>query len=226
MGPTGSGKTTTVAKLAARATLQHGPSKLALITTDTYRIGAHEQLRIYGKILNVPVYSVKDETDLQLTLTDLQQKHLILIDTVGMSQRDRRLSEQIAMLCGGGRSIRRLLLLNATSQGSTLEDVVRAYQKDAMEGCILTKIDEAMSIGGALDVMVRHKMRLNYVTNGQRVPEDLHLANGEYLVDRAFRIPGEPSAFSLDDSEFPLIMANGEPEPASSDDKGQGGVYA
>ncbi len=206
-GPTGVGKTTTVAKLAARCTLKHGPASLALITTDTYRIGAHEQLRIYGKILGVPVYVIKDEADLQLTLSDLQNKHLILIDTVGMSQRDRRLSEQVALLSGAGRGIKRLLLLSANGQGSTLEDVVRSYKKDDMDGCILTKIDEAISIGPALDVVIRHKLMLHYVANGQRVPEDLHLPNPVYLVDRVLKPVQGDSPFTPLEAEYPLVMA-------------------
>ena len=206
-GPTGVGKTTTVAKLAARCTLKHGPASLALITTDTYRIGAHEQLRIYGKILGVPVYVIKDEADLQLTLSDLQNKHLILIDTVGMSQRDRRLSEQVALLSGAGRRIKRLLLLSANGQGSTLEDVVRAYKKDDMDGCILTKIDEAISIGPALDVVIRHKLMIHYVANGQRVPEDLHLPNPIYLVDRVLKPVQGDSPFTPLEAEYPLVMA-------------------
>ncbi|MDD5241231.1 MAG: flagellar biosynthesis protein FlhF [Sulfuricella sp.] len=207
VGPTGVGKTTTVAKLAARCALKHGPSSMALITTDTYRIGAHEQLRIYGRILGVPVYVIKDEADLQLTLSDLQSKHLILIDTVGMSQRDRRLSEQVALLSGGGCTIKRLLLLSANGQGSTLDDVVRSYQTDDMDGCILTKIDEAISIGPVLDVVIRHKLKLHYVANGQRVPEDLHLPNPVYLVDRVLKSALEASPFILQETEYPLAMA-------------------
>jgi flagellar biosynthesis protein FlhF len=215
VGPTGVGKTTTVAKLAARCRLKHGANKLALLTTDSYRIGAHEQLRIYGKILGVPVYAVKDEADLQFTLADLQNKHLVLIDTVGMSQRDRRLEEQVALLTGGGRSVKRLLLIGANAQGSTLEDVVRAYKGSGMDGCILTKVDEAISFGGALDVIIRHQLPLNYITNGQRVPEDLHLAHASYLVDRAFRPPETHASFSLEEGEFPLVMAGVSDESAS-----------
>lgn len=207
VGPTGVGKTTTVAKLAARCTLKHGPSRLALITTDTYRIGAHEQLRIYGKILNVPVFSVKDEADLQLTLADLSDRHLVLIDTVGMSQRDRRIAQQIALLCGRGQEVKRLLLLSATAHGSTLDDVVAAYRGQGMTGCILTKVDEAMSLGPVLDVAIRHKLPVHYITNGQRVPEDLHLAHAAYLIDRAFRPPREDPAFTPRPEEFALSLA-------------------
>ena len=187
VGPTGVGKTTTVAKLAARAVLKFGAERVALITTDSYRIGAHEQLKIYGRILNVPVHAVKDETELQLTLADLTRSHLILIDTVGMSQRDRRITEQIEFLCGRGSRVRRHLLLPATAQNVTLDDIVRAYRGSGMDGVILSKIDESVSIAPAIDCLIRHGLDLHYVTNGQKVPEDLHLANALYLVDRAFK---------------------------------------
>lgn len=206
VGPTGVGKTTTVAKIAASCTLQHGPSQVALVTTDSYRIGAVDQLRIYGRILGVPVYAVKDEDDLMLTLAELQGRHLVLIDTVGMSQRDRRVAEQVAMLSGHGRPVSRLLLLSAVSQAEALEDVVRRYRGDGLEGCILTKVDEAPSIGGALDVILRAGLPLHYVANGQRVPEDLHLASPLYLVERAFR--GEqPGGFRPSAEEMPLVLA-------------------
>lgn len=206
VGPTGVGKTTTVAKLAARCTLKHGPGKVALITTDSYRIGAHDQLRIYGKILGVTVYAVKDETDLQLTLADLADKHLVLIDTVGMSQRDRRVEEQIALLGGPGKTVHRLLLISATAQGGQLDDVVARYMGKGLEGAILTKVDEAMQLGAALDVIIRRRLPLHYVTNGQRVPEDLHIANPLYLIDRAMRLASS-GAHQLKEEEFPVYMA-------------------
>jgi flagellar biosynthesis protein FlhF len=187
VGPTGVGKTTTVAKLAARAVLKFGAAKVALLTTDSYRIGAHEQLRIYGRILNVPVHAVRDEAELELTLADLQRSHLVLIDTVGMSQRDRRIAEQIEFLCGRGSRVRRQLLLPATAQSVTLDDIVRAYRGTGLEGCILTKVDESIALAPAVDCLVRYGLDLHYVTNGQRVPEDLHLANAGYLVDRALK---------------------------------------
>ncbi len=191
VGPTGVGKTTTVAKLAARAVLKYGAQNVALLTTDSYRIGAHEQLRIYGRILNVPVHAIKDEAELELTLADLQRSHLVLIDTVGMSQRDRRIAEQIEFLCGRGNRVRRQLLLPATAQGVTLDDIVRAYRGTGLDGCILTKIDEAPSLAPSIDCLIRYSLDLHYVTNGQRVPEDLHLANATYLIDRAFK--GQPT---------------------------------
>ena len=207
VGPTGVGKTTTVAKLAARCTLKHGAARVALITTDMYRIGAHDQLRIYGKILGVAVHAVKDETDLQLTLADLADKHLVLIDTVGMSQRDKRVEEQINLLCGNGKQVRRLLLLSATAQGGQLDDVVQRYLGSGLEGVVLTKVDEAMQLGAALDVIIRRRLTLHYVTNGQRVPEDLHLANPLYLIDRALKMGSQGAAHGLKDEEYPVYMA-------------------
>ncbi|NTV09437.1 MAG: flagellar biosynthesis protein FlhF [Zoogloea sp.] len=205
VGPTGVGKTTTTAKLAARCVVRHGADKLALITTDGYRIGAHEQLRIYGRILGVPVFVVRDAADLRQTLAELRSKHMVLIDTVGMSQRDQMVAEQAAMLTGAGR-VRRLLLLNATARGDTLDDVVRAYSGPDLAGCVLTKVDETVSLGPALDVAVRHDIELFYVANGQRVPEDLHLPNRAYLLHRALKELPPGSPFQLDSSEAGLLM--------------------
>lgn len=206
VGPTGVGKTTTTAKLAARCVLRHGPSKVALVTTDGYRIGAHEQLRIYGRILGVSVYLVKDAVELRQTLKELQHKHMVLIDTMGMSQKDKLVPELTDMLAGC--DVQRLLLLSSTSRGDTLDDVVRAYQGNNLAGCILTKIDEAASLATALDVIMRHGLRLHYVSNGQRVPEDLHLPNRGYLLHRAFKDVPETSPHKHSGVEPALMMAN------------------
>jgi flagellar biosynthesis protein FlhF len=221
VGPTGVGKTTTTAKLAARCVMRHGAGKLALITTDGYRIGAYEQLRIYGKILGVMVHSVKDETDLRIALDELKTKHTILIDTVGVGQRDKMVAEQVAMLSGVGTQVKRLLCLSATSTGETLNEVVRSYIGDGLAGCIMTKLDEAATIGNVLDVVIRRKLNLYYVANGQRVPEDLHVANQHYLVDRAFKLKRESAPFQLQDEELPLVMANAA---KGMKDKSLGGV--
>ncbi|NIA53682.1 flagellar biosynthesis protein FlhF [Massilia sp. TW-1] len=206
VGPTGVGKTTTTAKLAARCVMRHGPEKLALITTDAYRIGGHEQLRIYGKILGVMVHSVKDEADLRIALKELRNKHTVLIDTIGMSQRDQMVTEQVAMLTESGADVKRLLCLNATSTNETLNEVVRAYQGTGLAGAIMTKMDEAASIGNVLDVLVRQKLNLHYISNGQRVPEDLHLADRAMLVDRAFRTKRD-AASQIADADLPLMMS-------------------
>jgi flagellar biosynthesis protein FlhF len=206
VGPTGVGKTTTTAKLAARCVLRHGANKVALITTDGYRIGAQEQLRIYGRILGVSVYLAKDAEDLRQTLVSLAHKHMVLIDTIGMSQRDKLVEEQTTMF--GYSGVKRLLLLTATGGGDTLDDVVHAYYGADLAGCILSKVDEAVSLATSLDVIIRHRLLLHYVSNGQRVPEDLHLPNRTYLLHRAFRDLPESSPHRLDGLEPRLVMAS------------------
>ncbi|MBN9125547.1 MAG: flagellar biosynthesis protein FlhF [Nitrosospira sp. 56-18] len=209
VGPTGVGKTTTTAKLAARCVVRHGADKLALLTTDGYRIGGHEQLRIYGKILGVTVYAVKDQQDLSLALLELRGKHMVLIDTVGMSQRDRMVAEQVAMLSGCGTDVKRLLLLNASSSGDTLNEVVSAYEGGGLAGTIITKLDEAATTGGVLDTVIRHQLKLYYTATGQRVPEDLHIGNADHLVGDAFDNLPAASPFAMPENAFPLLMREG-----------------
>lgn len=206
VGPTGVGKTTSTAKLAARCVVRHGAESLALLTTDRYRIGAHEQLRIYGRILGVPVHVVKDAADLRRTLGELRQRHMVLIDTAGVGQKDRMVAEQSALLTAAG-GVKRLLLLNATSRGDTLDDVVSAYAGPDLSGCIVTKVDEAASLAPAVDVIIRNRLECAYVANGQRVPEDLHLANRAWLLVRALRRQGGDSANALQGDEAGLLMA-------------------
>jgi flagellar biosynthesis protein FlhF len=205
IGPTGVGKTTTTAKLAARAVVRYGADKVALLTTDSYRIAAYEQLKIYGKILGVAVHAVKDTDDLRLTLSALRHKHLVLIDTVGMGQRDERVCDQNEMFDAVG--VKCLLLLNATSSGDTLEDVVRMYHSNKVIGCITTKLDEAVNLGTVLDVAVRHRLMMHYMTNGQCVPEDLHLINVDYLLHRALKQAEGKTPFTLRELDFPILMA-------------------
>ncbi|MHB0924999.1 MAG: flagellar biosynthesis protein FlhF [Gallionellaceae bacterium] len=206
IGPTGVGKTTTTAKLAARAVVRYGADKVALLTTDSYRIAAYEQLKIYGKILGVAVHAVKDTDDLRLTLSALRHKHLVLIDTVGMGQRDERVGDQNEMFDATG--VQCLLLLNATSGGDTLEDVVRMYRSNKVVGCIPTKLDEAVNLGTVLDVAVRHRLVMHYMANGQRVPEDLHPINLDYMLHRALKPAEEKTPFTLRELDFPVLMAN------------------
>ncbi|KER69647.1 flagellar biosynthesis regulator FlhF [Burkholderia cepacia] len=211
MGPTGVGKTTTTAKLAARCVMRFGASKVALLTTDSYRIGGHEQLRIFGKILGVPVHAVKDAGDLALALSELRNKHIVLIDTIGMSQRDRAVSDQIAMLHGANAPVQRLLLLNATSHGDTLNEVVQAYRSAGehpdLAGCILTKLDEATHLGGVLDTVIRYKLPVHYVSTGQKVPENLYVASTRFLLKSAFCVPRDGSPFVPQDEDMPTLLS-------------------
>jgi flagellar biosynthesis protein FlhF len=213
VGPTGVGKTTTVAKLAARAVVRFGASKVALLTTDSYRVGAHDQLRIYGRILSVPVHAIRDAQELATVLAELKDRHLILIDTIGMSQRDRMVAEQGAMLAGCG-DVRRVLLVQTATNARTLEQVVTAYKKSGIDGCILTKLDEAASIAPALDVVIRHQLPLHYVTDGQRVPEDLHLPDAAALIREALA-PTEDEVFDIGPDEIPFIVPAMLPQAAA-----------
>jgi len=209
IGPTGVGKTTTTAKLAARYVMKHGTEKLGLISTDAYRIGGHEQLRIYGKILGVVVHTVKDEADLKIALNELKGKHTILIDTVGVSQRDSMVAEQVALLSSAGTKIKKLLCLNATNTGETLMDVFRAYKARGLDGCIMTKVDEAITIGSVLDVVIREKLKLYYVAHGQRVPEDITTASKQKLIERAFKLGlDKNSPFKIQNNDLPFVMGN------------------
>jgi flagellar biosynthesis protein FlhF len=213
VGPTGVGKTTTVAKLAARAVVRFGASKVALLTTDSYRVGAPDQLRIYGRLLSVPVHAIRDAQELAAVLEQLKDRHLILIDTIGMSQRDRMVAEQAAMLAGCG-DVKRVLLVQSTANARTLEQVVTAYKKSGIDGCILTKIDEAASIAPALDVIIRHQLPLHYVTDGQRVPEDLHLPDAAALVREALS-PSEDEVFDIGLHELPFMVPGMLPQAAA-----------
>lgn len=185
VGPTGVGKTTTVAKFAARFVLSHGPGSVALVTTDNYRIAAHEQLNIYGRILGVPVRVAADGEALQLVLEELQHKKLVMIDTAGMSQHDIRLSQQIRSLAEGSINVRKYLVISANSQTSVMEEVLGSFGYPDLHGCILTKLDETGNLGKALSVVIANQLPVAYVTDGQRVPEDIHPASVDDLLNRA-----------------------------------------
>ena len=185
LGPTGVGKTTTIAKLAARFALRHGKQNVALVTTDSYRIGAHEQLRIYGRILDVPVFVANDSKELNSVLSSLQDKRLVLIDTAGMSLRDVRLSEQFSVINHGSPLIRSFLVLSATTQLSALDETVKVFNAAEPEACIITKTDEATSMGPVLSVISKYQLPVAYVTDGQRVPEDIRIARKGNLVKQA-----------------------------------------
>jgi flagellar biosynthesis protein FlhF len=176
VGPTGAGKTTSIAKLAARWCMHHGSQDLALVSTDGYRIGAREQLMTYARILGVPMYAANSGMELARALERLKSKKLILIDTAGMGPRDVRLTEQLAALKLGAASARVMLALPAQGEGHALEEIVQAFARLAPSACILTKVDEAASLGAVISTTLRHKLKIAYICDGQRVPEDLHTA--------------------------------------------------
>jgi len=176
VGPTGAGKTTTIAKLAARWCLAHGAKDLALISTDAYRIGAREQLMTYARILGAPMFTANSGKELARLLARLSAKRLVLIDTAGMGPRDVRLTEQLAALKLGAAKAKVLLALPAQGEGQALEEIMRAFAGVSPQACIITKVDEAASLGGVLSATIRHKLKIAYLCNGQRVPEDMHAA--------------------------------------------------
>ncbi len=204
VGATGVGKTTTTAKLAAAFATRYGAAQLGLITLDAYRVGAHEQLRAYGRILGVPVHTAHDRASLEDLLELLSAKKMVLIDTAGMAQRDSRTRELLDML--GHRSIHKLLVVNAAAQGETIEDVLISYRANTCRGIVLSKMDEAVKLGPALDALIRHKLTVLGVANGQRVPEDWHRLSSNALLHRALR-PTIATAYRMDSSEVNLIFA-------------------
>ena len=203
VGATGVGKTTTTAKIAAAFAAKYGAANLGLITLDAYRIGAHEQLRAYGRILGVPVHTAHDRASLEDLLELLAAKKMVLIDTAGMAQRDTRTRELLEML--SHRAIAKLLVVNAASQGETIEDVMISYHASMCAGVVLSKMDEAVKLGPALDALIRLKLKVIGVANGQRVPEDWHRLSANALVHRALR-GGGSSAYKLDASDVSLIF--------------------
>jgi flagellar biosynthesis protein FlhF len=204
IGATGVGKTTSTAKIAAAFATQHGSGNLGLITLDAYRVGAQEQLRTYGRILGVPVHTAHDRASLEDLLELLAGKKMVLIDTAGVGQRDARTRELLEMV--SHRSIQKLLVINAAAQGETIEDVMGAYRATVCRGVVLSKIDEAVKLGPALDAVIRHRLRVVGVANGQRVPEDWHRLSAQALVQRALRAPTHPS-WKFDAAEVSLVFA-------------------
>ena len=204
IGATGVGKTTTTAKIAAAFAARHGAANLGLVTLDAYRVGAHEQLRAYGRILGVPVHTAHDRASLEDLLELLSAKKMVLIDTAGMAQRDARTRELLDMLTH--RSIKRLLVINAAAHGETIEDVMLSYRAATCEGVVLSKMDEAVKLGPALDAAIRHKLKIVGIANGQRVPEDWHRLSASALVQRAMR-GGGSSAWRFDAGDMNLVFA-------------------
>jgi flagellar biosynthesis protein FlhF len=203
IGSTGVGKTTSAAKIAAAFAAKHGANNLGLITLDAYRVGAHEQLRAYGRILGVPVHTAHDRASLEDLLELLASKKMVLIDTAGMAQRDTRTRELLDMLAH--RSIQKLLVINAAAQGETIEDVMISYRAAACRGIVLSKMDEAVKLAPALDALIRHKLKVVGVANGQRVPEDWHRLSAHALVHRALRANVNP-AYRVEASDVNLIF--------------------
>lgn len=183
VGPTGAGKTTTIAKLAAMYASQHQARDVALVTTDTTRIGGREQLHGYGRQLGIAVHEADSEAGLFHLLQRLEDYRLVLIDTAGLSHRDHALASQLHWL-RAARQVRTLLVLPASTHFADLDEVVRRFQGARPQGAVLTKLDETGRLGSALSVVSDHQLPLTWVTDGQRIPDDLRRANAAHLVLR------------------------------------------
>ncbi|MEJ2592963.1 MAG: flagellar biosynthesis protein FlhF [Candidatus Thiodiazotropha sp.] len=206
VGPTGVGKTTTIAKLAARFCLRHGNRHLALLSTDSYRIGAQEQLQNYGRILDVPVRTASTPDELSNALHAFADKRLVLIDTAGMGLRDLKLSERLSLMTAGNHPIKTLLTLSATTQRSALTHAIRSFSAARPLAAVLTKVDEAAELGGVFSGLMDAGLPLVFVTDGQRVPEDIHVARANNLVSQAVEL--SEASDSRPDEDY-LAMAFG-----------------
>lgn len=194
VGPAGMGKTTTLAKLAARYVLEHGAQNVAIVSMDSFRIGAQEQLKTLGRILNVSVSHVEVGQSLEQALHPLQKKRLILIDTAGLPAQDPMLAMQLDSLAARGVQAKNYLVLAATSQAQVLKAAWHAYKRCGLAGCIITKLDEAVSMGEALGMAICHNLAVAYTTDGPRIPDDIQASRSHQLVSRAVRMqnPDDP----------------------------------
>jgi flagellar biosynthesis protein FlhF len=200
VGPTGAGKTTTIGKLATRWSMQHGSQDLALVSTDGYRVGARDQLMTYSRLLGAPLHTANSGEELAQALERLKSKKLVLIDTAGMGPRDVRLKEQLTALKLGAARARVYLTLPAHGEANALDEAVRSFANLTPDACILTKVDEAASLGAVLSTTLRHKLRIAYLCNGQRVPEDLHAAYDRRVwLARTAKKLGENAPVRLND---------------------------
>ena len=208
VGATGVGKTTTAAKLAGLCARTHGPSSVGLITLDTYRVGAHEQLRSYGRMLGVVAHLAHDRAALQDLLSLLSNKKMILIDTTGLAPSDPRKRDMLDVLNLPG--INRLLVLNAGGHGDTLDDVVSSFKSTGVQQAVLSKIDEAAKLGPVLDAAIRHQLVLRGVTMGQKVPEDWEPADAAKLIRQSMRSPAK-SAFDPTAADLGFFFTQSTP---------------
>jgi flagellar biosynthesis protein FlhF len=211
VGATGVGKTTTAAKLAGLCARAHGPSSVGLITLDTYRVGAHEQLRSYGRMLGVVAHLAHDRAALQDLLSLLGNKKMVLIDTTGLAPNDPRKRGMLDALDLPG--VNRLLVLNAGGHGDTLDDVVSSFKSTGVQQAVLSKTDEAAKLGPALDAAIRHQLVLRGVTMGQKVPEDWESADAAKLVRLSMRSPAK-SAFDPTAADLGFFFAQSTPSHA------------
>jgi flagellar biosynthesis protein FlhF len=189
IGATGVGKTTTAAKLAAQCVKQYGAASVGMITLDTYRVSGYEQLRAYGRMLGVVAHLAHDRAALKDLLNLLSGKRLVIIDTAGLGQRDQRIQDMLDVL--DMPKVKKTLVLNAGSQGDTLDETLTSFKASTLHGVVLSKVDEAVKLGPALDALIRHQVTLRGVANGQRVPEDWQNPDAAALIRMSMGTAGK-----------------------------------
>jgi flagellar biosynthesis protein FlhF len=198
VGATGVGKTTMLAKLAARWVLRHGPRGIALISTDSVRIGAQDQIQTLGRLLGAPAIALDSAADLAEALAHLKDRKLVLIDTAGLGQRDARLSTELEFLAQTP-GVESTLVLAASAQAGALEDTMTRFALARPQSCLLTKIDEATTLGGSISTLIRAQLPLVYTSEGQRIPEDLNVARAHQLIARAVELARRSGASADED---------------------------
>lgn len=181
IGPTGVGKTTTVAKLAAAIAIDM-KKNVALITLDNYRIGAVAELEIYARIIGVPMKTAFNCNELKRTIKEFKEVDIILIDTAGISRKDERQINELKAFFDKIRMDEIHLLLSATTKDDDLDDMLKNYKRLPVNRLIFTKLDETATYGNMLNQIVKSKIPVSYFTNGQQVPEDIHEGTMEKLA--------------------------------------------
>ncbi|MEH6649246.1 MAG: flagellar biosynthesis protein FlhF [Motiliproteus sp.] len=185
VGATGVGKTTTIGKLAAQYVLKHGSSGVALITTDSYRIAAHEQLRTFGRILDIPVRVVDENHSLDEALRSLRDRRVVLIDTAGVGGMDQQREEQLQMLVQSSCRIKKYLVLPCTAQQQVLQSAYEYFKPIGLNGAVLSKVDESVSLGEVISTVVEQRLPVAYLADGQKIPDNIEVAKAKALVSRA-----------------------------------------
>ena len=215
IGPTGVGKTTTVAKIAARCVLRYGRNQVALLTTDTYRIGAQEQLKTFAKILGLSLTAVRDSEDLAAKIKEFSNRKIVILDTAGVSQRDTLMIEQSLLLQHGSNKAKRILVMSSTTDLRTQEEVINLHNQamlnangEKLDSVVITKIDEAAHLAPVIDSVIRHDLSVMFVSNGQRVPEDLSQPDVNYLSHRAMAVRAFSETFSITDEQVPALLSD------------------
>jgi len=198
VGQTGAGKTTTIGKLAARYALEYGAESIALITTDRYRIAAHEQLMVFGRILNIPVRVVDEQNTLDDVIESLSDKKLVLIDTAGLNHQDPDWAEQLHEIRDSKYNIKSYLVISAITQTQIMKSTYHYYKMVGLSGCLVTKLDEAVSLGEVISFLYLSSLPVAYITDGQKIPDDIHLAKAHAIVSRAVGLFKEQEKFEAE----------------------------